>query len=321
MPRKLLDWKLKSESWRLGQRTYLVGVVNVAPDAPETGGRFADVERAVARALELANEGADFLEIGAVSWHADAKPVEEAEELRRLIPVLKRLKGRVALPVIAETWRAGVGEKAAEHGAVALRDPSGLVLDLNLAKVAAQHDLGLVLSHMRGKPETWGKLPGLADPMGLVIAELDAAIGRAKSSGVERSRLVVDPGFGMGKRKEQNTEILRTLGKLVDAGLPVMVGPGGRVFAGAMVLDAGLGSSVAAAALAIRAGVHLLRLEEMVEHRRAAVLVDELLAEAVVAKAAPGPKPKPEVVNRPMFADRQTKGPLRPPRAPRGFRG
>jgi dihydropteroate synthase len=320
MPRKLLDWKLKNESWRLGQRTYLIGVVNVAPDAPETGGRYASVEKAVERALQLADEGADLLEIGAISWHMGAKPVEEAEELRRLVPVLKKLKGRVAQPVIAETWRSSVAEKAAEYGVSALRDPSGLVLDLQLAKVAAQHDLGLILVHTRGTPETWAKLPGIPEPIGMVISDLDASIGRAKSAGVERTRLAVDPGFGMGKRKEHNTEILKNLSKLVDAGLPVMVSPAGVPFGGAVTMDPGPGSSLAVTALAIRAGIHLLRAGDLIEHRRAAVLTDELLMEAQPHKATPAPKPKPEVVNRPIFADRKPRGPIRPPRAPRPSR-
>lgn len=314
MARKLVDWKLKSESWRLGQRTYLIGALNVAPDSAETGGRFADPERALARAVEMAAQGADFIEVSAVAWAAGMKPVEDAEELRRLVPVLKRLKGRLAQPVIVETCKAAVAEKAAEHGAMALRDPSGLVLDVHLAKVAAQHDLGLIVGHMRGTPATWAKLPGMPDAMGTVIAELDAAVGRAKSGGVERIRMAVDPGFGMGKRKEQNTEILKHLGRLADAGLPVVVSTSSTAFASAVGQEAGLGSSVAAAALAVMNGAMMLRVDEVVEHRRAALLVDEVLEEPVAHRPAPGPKPKPEVVNRPVFADRRSRGPVRPPR-------
>src|SRR5262249_14167012 len=159
-------------------RTVLMGVLNVTPDSFSDGGKYADPDRAFARALELEEQGADIIDIGAESTRPGSARVSAAEEMRRLIPVLKRLKGRLAVPVSVDTYKAEVAERALELGAEIINDPSGLTIEPQLARVVSNHDAGLVLNHMRGRPETWAKLGPMLDPIGAIARDLDAAIAR-----------------------------------------------------------------------------------------------------------------------------------------------
>src|SRR5262249_52327628 len=160
------------------------------------GGRYLDPDRAFARAVEIEEQGADIIDIGAESTRPGAQRISEAEELRRLIPVLKRLRGKLTIPISVDTYKSGVAEKALEHGAAILTDASGLTFDPPLPRIAANHDAGLIVNHMRGTPETWHKLPPLKDLMGAIRRDLDASLHRAVRSGMDRARIVADPGLG-----------------------------------------------------------------------------------------------------------------------------
>lgn len=227
---KRYNWKLKHREFVLGERTLIMGVLNVTPDSFSDGGRYADPDRAFVRALELEDEGADILDIGAESTRPGAKLISEAEELRRLIPVLKRLRDKLGIPISVDTYKSGVAEKALEHGAEIINDPTGLVLDPNLPKVVARWDAGFIINHMRGMPETWAKLPPLKNLMHSITSDLEASLHRAQQHGIQRNRIVIDPGIGFGKRKEQNSEIIARLGMLRSFDLPVMAAPSRKSF-------------------------------------------------------------------------------------------
>jgi len=230
MARKHFEWKVRDKLIQLGERTLIVGVLNVTPDSFSDGGKYADPDRAFARAVELEEEGADIIDIGAESTRPGSVRISEAEELRRLIPVLKRLRNKLTVPICVDTYKAGVAEKALELGADIINDPSGLTIDPELARAARQADAGLIINHMRGMPETWAKLPPLKNPLATIAAELDASVHRAVGAGVERRRIVIDPGLGFGKRKEQNSEILARLDELAKLELPLLVGPSRKHF-------------------------------------------------------------------------------------------
>src|ERR1700761_9170431 len=168
----------KRFEWRVGERTLLLGVLNVTPDSFSDGGKFSDPDRAFARAVELEEEGADLIDIGAESTRPGSERVSEAEELRRLIPVLKRLRGKLTIPISVDTYKSGVAEKALEHGAEIINDPSGILLDLHLPRVVTKYDAGLIINHMRGNPETWAKLPPLKDLIRSIMIDLEAALNR-----------------------------------------------------------------------------------------------------------------------------------------------
>src|SRR5271157_4792637 len=157
MSRKRFEWKFRGKSLNLGERTLLVGVLNVTPDSFSDGSTYQDPDRAFARAVELEEQGADIIDIGAESTRPGSARISEAEEKRRLIPVLKRLRGKLAIPISVDTYKAAVAEAALDLGAEIINDPAGLTFDAGLAKVVANHNAGLILNHMRGTPESWPK--------------------------------------------------------------------------------------------------------------------------------------------------------------------
>src|SRR5579875_817331 len=227
---KRYQWKLKQREIVLGERTLLMGVLNVTPDSFSDGGKYADPDRAFARAVELEEQGADILDIGAESTRPGSQRIPEAEELRRLVPVLKRLRGKLSIPISVDTYKSGVATKAIEHGAEIINDPTGILLDLQLPKVATKYDAGLIINHMRGNPETWAKLPPLKDLMRSICIDLEAAVHRARQAGVQKHQIVIDPGLGFGKRREQNAHIIAQLGILRGFDLPLLVGPSRKAF-------------------------------------------------------------------------------------------
>src|SRR6202161_1137635 len=153
MERRHFVWKLAGRELLLGERTLLMGVLNVTPDSFSDGGKYLDPDRAFARAVELEEQGADIIDIGAESTRPGSQRIPEAEELRRLIPVLKRLKGKLNIPISVDTYKSAVAQKALEHGAEIINDPTGILLDLALPKVVTKWDAGLIINHMRGTPE------------------------------------------------------------------------------------------------------------------------------------------------------------------------
>lgn len=256
---KRYQWKLKHRELILGDRTLIMGVLNVTPDSFSDGGKYAEPDRAFARALELEDEGADIIDIGAESTKPGSARIPEAEELRRLIPILKKLKGQLRIPISVDTYKSGVAEKAMEHGAEIINDASGGLFDPQLAKVASKWDAGLILNHMRGTPETWAKLPPLKDVMHTVATELEAAAHRAQRNGVEKSRIVIDPGIGFGKRREQNAEIIARLWELKALDMPVLVGASRKSFLKQETTLETEFATAAAVASSIHYGAHIVR--------------------------------------------------------------
>lgn len=279
--RKLFYWKLKKREIMLGERTVLMGVLNVTPDSFSDGGKYSDPDRAFARALELEEQGADIIDIGAESTRPGSARIPAAEEMRRLIPVLKRLKDRLTVPVSVDTYKAEVAERALELGAEIINDPSGLTFEPHLARVVSNHDAGLVLNHMRGRPETWAKLGPMPDPMATIARDLEAAVSRVRGVGIDRSRLVIDPGLGFGKRKEQNAVIMARLPELAVLDLPVLVGPSRKHFLAHQDAQETKSATAAAVAICILGGAHLIRVHDVPEMRAAADLADEILRSRV----------------------------------------
>lgn len=277
MTRKRYEWKLKNRTLQLGDRTLIMGVLNVTPDSFSDGGKYFDPDRAFARAIELEEEGADIIDIGAESTRPGSARISQAEEMRRLVPVLKRLRDKLAVPISVDTYKAAVAERALELGSEIINDPSGLTFDPQLAKVVARYNAGLILNHMRGTPETWAKLPPLPDVMGAILDDLDRAVHRARRAGIERTQIVVDPGIGFGKRKEQNSEILARLHELARLDLPILVGPSRKSFLAQRTERETVFATASAVAAAILGGAHLVRVHDVVEMRAAAAVADAIL--------------------------------------------
>jgi dihydropteroate synthase len=278
MIRKRYEWKLKGRDIQFGDRTLLMGILNVTPDSFSDGGKYQDPDRAYGRALEMEDEGADIIDIGAESTQPGSARISEAEELRRLVPVLKRLRDKLSIPICVDTYKTAIAEKAFELGVEIINDPSSLTFDPGLAKVVSNQDGGLILNHMRGTPETWAKLPPMKDVMGSIVSDLEATIHRALHSGVPKNRIVIDPGLGFGKRKEQNSEILARLPQLASLGYPVLIGPSRKSFLARPTQEETAFANAAAVTAAIFGGAHIVRVHEVREMKIVAQTADAVIA-------------------------------------------
>ena len=290
--RKLYTWKLRSRELRLGERTLIVAVLNLTPDSFSGDGLYDNPELAVARAIELEALGADILDIGAESTKPGSVRISAAEELRRLIPVLKRLKEQLSIPISVDTYKAEVATLAIEHGAEIINDPSGFTFDPLLAKVVVENDAGLILNHMRGTPETWAKMPPLPDVMAAVSKDLDASANRARRSGIDKNRIVLDPGLGFGKRKEQNSEIIARLGELAKLEYPILTGPSRKSFLAQGTEEETVFATAAAVAASVLNGAHLVRVHDVAAMKAVISVADE------IAKGERGEEEEP--VKRPV---------------------
>ncbi len=267
----------------LGARTFVMGTLNVTPDSFFDGGRFLDPDAAFRRAMEMEQDGADFIDIGAESTRPGARPVAPKEQLNRLLPVLRRIQGKVRVPISVDTTSATVARAALDAGAQMVNDISGLAFDENMARVLARTGVPCVVMHIQGKPRTMQRQPKYRNLMQEVIDGLDAAIGRAVEAGVRREQVIVDPGIGFGKRLEHNLEILRRLSELRSLGRPILVGPSRKSFIGAIT---GLGpeqrleGTLAATVLAAVNGANILRVHDVKEAVRALRVADAITRKA-----------------------------------------
>jgi dihydropteroate synthase len=300
VPRKPFEWKLRTRSLILGEKTVIMGVLNVTPDSFSDGGKYDDPDRAYAQALQLEDDGAGIVDIGAESTRPGSQRISEGEELRRLIPVLKKLRGALRVPISVDTYKGAVAAKALEYDAEIINDPSGLTFDVQLARMVANANAGLIINHMRGTPETWAKLPSMQNVMNTIAHDLDACIHRARGSGMEMERIAIDPGIGFGKRKEQNSEILAQLGMLNQLGRPIVAGPSRKHFLAQDDERSTEFATAAAVTAAILNGAHIVRVHDVKAMGVAVQVADAILAAAFV--------PEPAEPERPRRAPRQPQG-------------
>jgi dihydropteroate synthase len=273
--RKNYEWRLKSRTFLLGDKTLVFGLLPVAPDAP---GGYPELDRAVARAAELEEQGAAVIEIAGEEYRPGLKPVSEAEEIRRVIPLVKRLRDHIAAPVSVRTWKSAVAEKALALGVEAIHDISGLSWNPDLAKIAVQADAGLILNHLRGTPEAWSTPVAVKDIVEQTATGLQAAAHRANRGNVDRKRILVDAGLGLGKRREHNIELVARLQMLQQVGLPVVVGPSRMAFLAKTEEAENDFARAGAVTAAVLAGAHVVMLDDLTALRQAVLLADELLA-------------------------------------------
>lgn len=285
---KRYRWKLKRREIVLGDRTLLMGALNLTPDSSIDATNYSDPDRAFSGGMELEDEGADILAISAESTQAGFLRISEAEELRRVIPVLKRLRGKLTIPIAVDTYRSGVAEKALEHGAEIINDPTGILLDLHLPRVVTKYDAGLVLNHMRGNPDTWAKLPPIKDLMRSITIDLEAALHRAGQAGVQKQQIVIDPGLGFGKRREQNSEIIANLEILKAFDVPILVGPSRQFFLKNEDHESAEFVTAGTVVASILNGAHIIRVHD-VKAMKTVVEVADTIRQAAYGEAEPAP--------------------------------
>src|SRR6266404_1335591 len=286
MIQKKTFWlELRSGPLRLGERTLIMGVLNVTPDSFSDGGKFFNAGRAVQHALAMQRDGADIIDIGAESTRPGSLAISAAEELRRLLPVLQALRGKMKIPISVDTQKSAVAELALGAGVEIVNDISGLRSDPQLARVAAEYGAPLILMHMRGTPRTMQKGPFARDVMRDVLSGLRKSIAIAKMFGVKRSQIVIDPGIGFGKSFSQNYELLAKLPELATLGFPLRVGASRKAFLGATLARNGtlaapeerIWGTAATVTASILGEAHIIRVHDVSEMVQVARLADCLL--------------------------------------------
>jgi len=268
----------------LGARTLVMGIVNVTPDSFADGGVRFDPDVAVADAVRMADAGADLLDVGGESTRPGADPLPVDEELRRVLPVLEGLRGRVDVPVSIDTYKAAVAERALDLGATVVNDVSALSYDPDLASVVAARRAAVVLMHTRGRSRSMYELAHYDDVVGEVTRELAERVAAAAAAGITRERIIVDPGLGFAKRAEHSLAVLARLGALGSVGRPVLVGPSRKSFLTAALGDVPpvdrLWGTAAAVTASILAGAHIVRVHDVPEMVQVARVADVLLRSA-----------------------------------------
>ncbi len=295
--RPRFTWRLRTRSLELGPRTIVMGVLNVTPDSFSDGGRFLQRDQAVGHALRMLDEGADIVDIGGESTRPGSRAVEtEAEqytgipaeeELRRVLPVIEDIRRERPQALLSiDTYKAGVARQAVAAGAEIVNDISALRWDAAMAPTMAELGCGVVLMHMRGRPQEWRKLPPLSDGVALVSRELREWSESAMRAGIARERIVVDPGFGFGKNFGENYPLLAHFSELHGLGLPLLAGVSRKSFLGRTLArdgkdappDERMFGSVAATVACILQGAHIVRVHDVKPAAEAAKIADEILA-------------------------------------------
>jgi dihydropteroate synthase len=273
--------RLGNRTFSFGERTYVMGVVNVTPDSFSDGGRFESPDKAIAQGLALVEAGADVLDIGGESTRPGAPALDPDEELRRVLPVLEGLRRRCDVPLSIDTRKSKVAREAIAAGASLVNDVSGFHFDAEMASVVAKSNAACALMHILGTPETMQKDPRYGDVVEDVIAYLREGIARAVSAGIAREQIWVDPGIGFGKTPGHNLFLLRRLADLRILGAPVLVGTSRKSFLGAVTggkpvgerLSATLGSLASMAALG---GADIVRVHDVQQAKEALAVADAI---------------------------------------------
>jgi len=223
----------------IGERTLIMGILNVTPDSFSDGGQFFSLDRALAHAEQMISEGADIIDVGGESTRPGGEPISFEEEIQRVVPVIEALAARSNTPISVDTTKSEVARAALDAGAAIVNDISALRFDFYIADAAARAGAGLVLMHSRGTPATMHRLPPVADVMQEVTSSLRASVNMAERRGVKRESIVIDPGIGFGKSQEQNLELIAKLDQIIAAfpDLPVLVGTSRKSFIGRILAD------------------------------------------------------------------------------------
>ena len=271
----------------LGRRTCIMGVLNVTPDSFSDGGKFFSIDNAVTQGVKLFEDGADLLDIGGESTRPFSDAVTEEEEIQRVAPVIERLSKQISIPISIDTTKAKVAERALKAGASMINDISSLRFDPDLANVAADYGVPVILMHMLGNPKTMQVEPKYEDLIAEIKAFLENRIEQAERKGISRSKIIIDPGIGFGKTFDHNLLLIKNLNEFKTLNVPILIGTSRKAFIRNLlkdeteedvypyseIVEIGTQASVAAAVLN---GAHIVRVHDVVNTRITVKIIDAI---------------------------------------------
>lgn len=260
---------------------YVVGILNVTPDSFYDGGRYSVEDKAFEQAFRMVEEGADILDVGGESTRPGSERVECQEEIRRVIPVIRRLAKEVPVPLSIDTYKAEVAQRAIEAGATIVNDISGFTMDPDMPSLVAKKKAKVILSHIQGTPKDMQKNPVYKNVTGEIMTFFKKQMDLGFENGVSKDQIILDPGIGFGKTVEHHLQILRELDVFLECGRPLMIGTSRKSFIGKLQKDSGpeerLAGSLTTAVWAYQKGAQYFRVHDVGETKRALTLMAELM--------------------------------------------
>ncbi|MBE9006964.1 dihydropteroate synthase [Fortiea sp. LEGE XX443] len=271
---------IRGRCFQWGQRTYLMGVLNVTPDSFSDGGDFNSTSAALAQAQAMVAAGADIIDVGGQSTRPGAEQITLTEELERVIPIIEVLRREITVPISVDTTRATVAKAAIEAGADIVNDISSGTFDSEMLPAVASLDVPIVLMHIRGTPQMMQQMTEYEDVLGEIASFLTRRIVTATKAGINLEKIILDPGIGFAKNYEQNLEILRNLRSLTFLNCPILVGVSRKSFIGRILNQpdpkARIWGTAAACCAAIANGADILRIHDVKEMREVSLVADTL---------------------------------------------
>jgi len=265
------------KEYNLSARTHIMGVLNVTPDSFSDGGKYTNVTDAVLHGIKMEAEGADIIDIGGESTRPSSEPVSVEVELDRVLPVIKKLKRKIKIPISIDTYKSEVAREALQAGATIVNDISGLCFDEKMVDVIHERNASVVLMHIKGQPKTMQEHPYYDDVVKEVKEHLAGCISKAVERGIKQ--IIIDPGIGFGKRISDNLEIIRRLSEFQTLGYPILIGPSRKSFIGNILnlpVNQRVEGTAAAVAIAIMNGANIVRVHDVKEMSRVAKITDAI---------------------------------------------
>ncbi|KEI01740.1 dihydropteroate synthase [Clostridium botulinum] len=265
--------EIGSKTFELGKQTYIMGILNVTPDSFSDGGNFNNIERAINHAKKMIDAGADIIDIGGESTRPNHAPVDEEEEIKRVIPIIKALSQEIDVPISIDTYKGRVAELAIKAGASLINDIWGFKKDDNISKIAAKYDVSCCLMHNRTNINYNNFIED-------ILCDLQESIDIALKAGVKKEKIMIDPGFGFAKTPEHNLQIMNELEKLHKLGYPILLGTSRKSTIG-LILDLPVNErvegTIATTVIGIMKGCDFVRVHDVKENLRAAIMTDAIL--------------------------------------------
>ncbi|MBD3288258.1 dihydropteroate synthase [candidate division KSB1 bacterium] len=269
----------------LSKRTQVMGILNITPDSFSDGGKFTNPDIAIEHAIQMEQEGADIIDVGAESTRPGSDAVSLEDELNRLQPVVSELLKKLTIPISVDTYKAPVAEEMLKMGVHLINDISGLRFDAEMKNVVAKYQSPVVVMHIKGTPKNMQKNPHYKNVIREVYAYLGDSVNLATRAGIKKELIVIDPGLGFGKRLQDNYEIIRSLRIFESIGCPILLGPSRKSFIGKILeldVDQRLEGTAAAVAIAICNGTHIVRVHDVKEMKRVCHIADLISGKASI---------------------------------------
>lgn len=265
--------RIGNKEFNIGERTYIMGILNVTPDSFSDGGKFNEIEAAVAQAKKLVEDGADIIDIGGESTRPGAEYVTEEEEIKRVVPIIKAIKEQLDVIISIDTYKSKTAEEAVKAGADIINDIWGAKYDKNIAKVAAKYNVPIILMHNR-QPKPYENL------MKDVVADLQESIDIAIKAGVKKENIILDPGIGFAKTYEENLIVMNNCEIIKEMGYPVLLGTSRKSMIGLTLnlpVNERVEGTLATTVMGIMKGLEFVRVHDVLENKRVAVMTDAIL--------------------------------------------